>query len=320
MLDVLNEYIFRRFTRNQGVATLDEAGILITHVKTAPWRKPKDLRGGEIWFKDLLLGDEGEIDNLHLSLVKTGADYFTPRHRHNFDQFRVVLDGALHYGKDLTLPTGSVAYFGEGSYYGPTEGREPALWLLLQFGSASRSGYLSQPQLFRAMDDLVAQGGSFSQGVFTRRAADGRKFNQDAYEAIWEHCNGTTLVYPAARYPQTLVCSPDAFAWSATSVAGVSQKPLMRVTERAVDVVQYQVMSGARMMLAVDEQQAVGYVLSGAGVVDGEAFDGPCAWQIPRGGTSTLVASTTVTALVFRLTRFSDEEIAAASRRLTMAS
>src|SRR6202167_6506179 len=45
-------------------------------------------------------------------------DYGTPRHRHNFDQIRYVLDGEFSAGTGA-IDAGQCAYFPEGVHYGP---------------------------------------------------------------------------------------------------------------------------------------------------------------------------------------------------------
>ncbi|HKF28874.1 MAG TPA: hypothetical protein VKB29_06580 [Candidatus Binataceae bacterium] len=49
-------------------------------------------RSGGIDFKRLIQGTPGALDNFELSLVRTAGDYYTPRHRHNFDQVRLCLE------------------------------------------------------------------------------------------------------------------------------------------------------------------------------------------------------------------------------------
>src|SRR4030088_2898167 len=61
-------------------------------------------------------GVAGVTIEYSLSVVPDG--YFTPRHRHNFDQIRYTLTGIQSTGLG-DLAAGECGYFPEGSHYGP---------------------------------------------------------------------------------------------------------------------------------------------------------------------------------------------------------
>jgi hypothetical protein len=48
------------------------------------------------------------------------SNYYSPPHRHTFDQIRFIVSGKVKYGP-MRLSGGDVAYFPEGVFYGPTE-------------------------------------------------------------------------------------------------------------------------------------------------------------------------------------------------------
>ena len=52
-------------------------------------------------------------------MVRNRGSYYTPRHRHNFDQIRMVMEGKFAYAGRKTMRQGSIGYFPEGTYYGP---------------------------------------------------------------------------------------------------------------------------------------------------------------------------------------------------------
>ena len=70
----------------------------IAHSETTPWQPTPSLRGGIIRFKTLLAGREGSPNNFSLVLADTDVSFKSPRHRHNFDQLRVTLEGSTNYG------------------------------------------------------------------------------------------------------------------------------------------------------------------------------------------------------------------------------
>jgi len=57
--------------------------------------------------------------NLRFGYDQIGDEFFTPRHRHNFDQFRYVVSGEMNIAKGVDLHEGECAYFPEGTHYGP---------------------------------------------------------------------------------------------------------------------------------------------------------------------------------------------------------
>ena len=94
-------------------------------------------------------GEPGTLDNFQLSFGQMGGDFNSPRHRHNFEQIRYQLEGVLDYGRDGKLSAGMVGYFPEACYYGP-QSQDPDIsckTIVLQFGGASGSGYLSQAEV-----------------------------------------------------------------------------------------------------------------------------------------------------------------------------
>ena len=101
-------------------------------------------RSGGIDFKRLLQGSPGSPDNFELSIVRTAGDYFTPRHRHNFDQVRLCLEGAMNYAPGKDLKAGTVGYFPEGTFYGPQSSTSKSVVLLLQMGGSAGYGFFHE--------------------------------------------------------------------------------------------------------------------------------------------------------------------------------
>ena len=114
----------------------------------------------------------GTLDNFQLGVGVSQGDFYSPRHRHNFEQIRVQLDGALSYDRDGVMSAGIVGYFPEGVFYGPQSQKpeDVATAAVLQFGGASGSGYLSNKETRAAMEELNKLG-EFKDGVFRRREA-----------------------------------------------------------------------------------------------------------------------------------------------------
>ncbi len=177
------------------------------------WETVSGHRSGRIEFKRLLAGRAGAPDNYELSVVRSGPDYFTPRHRHNFDQLRVGLTGALNYAPGRDVDPGGAVYFPEGTFYGPQRCSVDAEVLLLQCGGAGGEGFMSYEELGRGHAEL-ARLGSFEDGVFRREPGQPGRKNQDGYEAIWEHVNRRELRYPEPRWDEPVSMRVAAFAWT----------------------------------------------------------------------------------------------------------
>jgi hypothetical protein len=191
-------------------------------------------RGGTFHSIIMMEGEPGTIGNFQVSYGKIGGDFFSPRHRHNFEQIRYQVEGTLDFARDGKLEEGMIGYFPEGVAYGPqtqSAGADVAT-IVLQCGGASGSGYLSQDEVRAGVATLRAEG-EFKDGVFRRRADIPGKRNVDGYQAIWEHVNGRPMKYPEPRYSRPFMMNPGHYSWvPLEQAAGVSEKPLGIFTER----------------------------------------------------------------------------------------
>src|SRR5271165_5401722 len=143
----------------------------IAHAADLDWQPLTQIRQGGKDYKELLHGEEGAPDNYRLVLIREqGVKASTPRHKHNFDQLRMVLSGRANYGPKRWIDPGQIAYFPEGIPYGPEES-----------GGASGCGYISHRQAEAATEELK-RAGTFKGGVYYRN--DGAR-PQDAFEAVW---------------------------------------------------------------------------------------------------------------------------------------
>lgn len=199
----------------------------IAHENRIDYATVSGHRTGDIQFKRLLQGDPAALDNYELSLVRNRGSYYTPRHRHNFDQLRLVIEGEFGYATRKTMKQGEAGYFPEGTYYGP-QTVEDSVTLILQCGAPSASGFLDYDSLHQGHIEMQKLG-KFESGVFHRNEGTnqptGRR-KQDSYEAIWEFKRGRRVAYPKARYAEPVIMNPAAFAWQPTGDAGVARKLL----------------------------------------------------------------------------------------------
>ncbi len=245
------------------------------------------LRQGVIKAYRLIEGEPG-LGNFALRLVNIAGDFLSPRHRHNFDQFRMQLEGTYDYAADGKFTPGAVGYFPEGVYYGPQTSSGDTWNLLLQFAGASRSGYTSEEEGNRAADELKTRG-TFEKGVYTTYRDDGKKVNKDAYEAVWEHVHGRKLEYPKPRYEKPVFLHADHFDWRpAPGVSGVAHKPLGSFTECEASAALYRVDPGTSLPLS---GRALYFVLRGSGSISGSAVARHTSCYLLASETAALHAS-----------------------------
>ena len=238
-----------------------------------PFEQFSRHREGEIKFCRLLQGEQGTPGNYELSMVRTHGDYFTPRHRHNFDQVRLTLEGSFNYGRGKDTPVGQVVYYPEGAPYGPQNVTGDPLILILQFGGATGDGFLTYDQVAKGYEEL-AQEGEFREGTFHGTDPDtGKPRNQDGYEAIWERVTGDPVRYVKPRYPEPIPMDPEQYAWIAVPGAeGVARKLLGVFTERALRLELVRLDAGARLRIHDLPARELHFLLEGAVRLAGEDF------------------------------------------------
>jgi len=272
----------------------------IVHGDEVPFKRGLQYRGGTFHSRTLMEGEPGTLGNFSLVLGRNEGDFFSPRHRHNFEQIRYAFEGKLDFAKTGRLTEGMVGYFPEAVSYGPqsqAEG-EVSTGLVLQFGGASGSGYLSRDEVKAGMEDLKKYG-EFKDGVFHRHDAKDGKVNLDAFQAIWEHVNQKPLSYPKPRYDAPVLMDPRHYEWvPVAGCEGVSEKAMGVFTERRAEVRFLKLEAGADCTVA---GRAVYFVLSGTGTLEGEAFRRMTTLYVDTGERARFHARETAEILHFGL-------------------
>jgi hypothetical protein len=255
-------------------------------------------RGGSLRARILLEGEPGTPGNFQLSLGLTGPDFVSPRHRHNFEQYRVVLEGRFDFGRDGPMTPGMVGYFPEGAYYGPQSSAEDTVAAVLQFGGVSGNGYLSGDEVEAGMAALQAQG-RFEAGVFYRDEGVPGQRRQDAFEAIWEFLRGRAVSYEPGDYAGPLMIDPGARGWAALAGAsGVAEKPLAAFADRRTAVRLLRLAAGAGLAL---RGRGVVLALSGAGWMGGEPARRLTACSVAAGASVALAADAEMVVVHYEL-------------------
>ena len=257
-----------------------------------PLQRGLEHRGGIFHSRRLLEGEIGALDNFQLTLGQMGGGFFSPRHRHSFEQIRFQIEGTLDYDRDGKLSPGMVGYFPEGMAYGPQTQNpdEVPKTLVLQCGGASGSGYLSRPESKAASDELLKIG-EFKDGVFRRNDDVPGKRNMDGYQAIWEHVHGRPMTFPKARYPQPIMMDPANYDWLAVDGAdGVFEKPLGVFSECRTETGFFKLDPGAVFQ---GGGRGIYFIVSGAGEAGNELFARHTSVFLDRGETARFTAAET---------------------------
>lgn len=283
--------------------------VKIAHSETTDWTPPRTVRGGFLRFKCLLEGQEGSPNNFSLVIVHTDLSFKSPRHRHNFDQIRITLQGSTNVGPRQNIEVGDVAYFPEGAYYGPQNQElvgQSSLAMVIQFGGASGNGYMSQRQLLAAQEAMQATG-RFEDGIYRREGAvAGERKNQDAYEAIWEYHNGRPIQYPRPHLTEPVQFQGKDPVWRPVEgAAGVSQRLLGDFTEHDVRIATLRFEPGAsHSFLAIGQPRLV-FFTDGAGTIGSDGrWAAHTAVHIEPHEVATLTAHQASEALVLAMPGF----------------
>jgi hypothetical protein len=238
----------------------------VVHAAELPWGESlvAQREGGvDVAHKRLFEGAEGSPDNYMLVMSKEPKSFFSPRHRHPWDQIRFCLEGKVPIAKGLFVEAGEIGYFPEGAYYGPQEGGEDRIVVLLQFGGASGQGFIGPERVRQARLEL-AQAGHFDGGVYHRNTTQGRR-NRDAYEAIWLHVMGGELSYAPPAYKTPVVMRPEALPWLPTSAAGVASKRIGVFPHRGLSLSAWRIEPGARHVIPAARALRFLFVTEGTG-------------------------------------------------------
>lgn len=270
----------------------------ITHIDDAPYDdNPLPHRVGRIAFKYLLDGEPLSPDNFSLVLSRESASFFSPRHRHPWDQVRYCIEGSVPIAPRLSIDAGEVGYFPEGVHYGPQEGDTDRLVLVLQFGGASGQGYLGRDQV-KAGHAALDSEGTFDGGVFRRADTESGRRNQDGYEAIWQKVMGKPVVYPSPRFKGPVVMQPQNFAWAPLGGSpGVRHKKLGTFSERGAALELREIDRGVSHEMAASADRRLIFVTEG----EGNQYRRHTAIRLDPGEPLTLEAKTATEILLITL-------------------
>jgi len=259
----------------------------IIHGDEVEWKRGLQHRGGMFHYRHLLNGEPGTLGNFQFNVGRQEGDFASPRHRHNFDQFRYQVEGTMNFDRNGKMTAGTFGYFPEGAAYGPQSSEGRSVTAVLQFGGASGSGYLARDEVSAGTEELK-KFGTFKDGIFRRNDdVEGRR-NLDGYQAIWEHINGQRMEYPKPRYRDPIMLDTANYEWLAVeTMPGVAQKPLGTFTERLCGAALVKLARGATYRA---QGRSVYLVVAGSGIVHDAPYRQFTAWHLDDGEETDIVA------------------------------
>lgn len=226
-------------------------------------------RQGLFIHRKLMAGEPGTPGNFLLEMVRTTDDFFSPRHKHNFDQFRYQIEGEFDFDRNGKMKPGIIGYFPEGTHYGPQSSSVTSVTLVLQFGGASGSGYMTQEEMEASTAELK-KFGRFEKGVYRRNDDVEGKRNVDGYQAVWENVNKRPMKYPQPRYNDPIMMNPEHFDWVPIDGAPGAYDKLMGVfSERRTAAQFFKLDPQARLK---GHGRGIYFVLQGEGQIAGEDY------------------------------------------------
>lgn len=271
---------------------------LVRYADTVLKTRGVNHRVGTFRYKDLGEGIPGTPGNFFLRMVWSEADFFSPRHLHNFDQVRVQIEGNFNFSADGVMKPGTIGYFPEGTAYGPQTSQDDTVQLVMQIGGTSGNGYISEAQRIEAVDQLCKTG-HFSEGRYFARDSTDRK-GMDGFQAAWEQAQGKKMIYPSRRFQKPILMNPGAIGWTTLpGIPGVERRPLWNFGTRTVGADAYNAQPGSTHTVAGPAscfvEQGTGRVES-AGVKDTfSAFD---VIHLTAGESATLTPAETARLLI----------------------
>lgn len=295
--------------------SLRETPMNIMQLNDAPLIRGLEHRGGTFHSRTMAEGVPGTPGNFKFSLSWLGTDYSGPRHRHNFDQYRFMIEGESDYGQDGPLKAGMLGYYPEGVAYGPQVNKTDIFCAVLQFGGASGSGYMLPREVKAGMEELK-QYGTFKDGIFHRNEGIPGRRNSDAYQAIWEHVHGREMIYPKGRYDAPIYADSENYGWAPVGTGqGVSEKLFGVWTERRTEAGMLLLDEGASHRVA---GRGVYLVLSGAGDCEGTPLQQFTTVYLDQGEATLLHASEAMELLHYGLPDLSTMSVAAPTSGMAM--
>jgi hypothetical protein len=268
--------------------------IVILHPDEMPWEVISRGRTNSIRRKLLPLDSGVAGVTVELSYMIVPDGYGVPRHRHNCDQIRYILDGTQNIGPNHDMLPGECGFFPEGAHYGPQAQKGDCLCLLLQFQGASGDRLLTSGELNVTYAKMIADGAVFENGIYRGHKPDGTPENKDSYAAIYEAHEGKKLTFARPRYREPVMMFPDRYRWTPDCRhPGIETKHLGTFTENRTRLSLVKLAPQATLASTVDADAEIRFVIEGTINVGSRACKSGTYLFIPTSATAPAMHSDT---------------------------
>jgi hypothetical protein len=269
------------------------AQVIAVNVNDMPYEEVRRGRVRTIRRKRLPLDSGLAGVTLEFSYCTVPDGYFTPRHKHNFDQIRYTLSGVQSTGLGDLAP-GECGYFPEGSYYGPQKQEGECECLVLQFQGPSGEHLLSNEEMNATYEKLIKAGAVFENGVYRGKKPDGSPKNKDSYEAIWEEHEGRELTFPAPRYRDPVMMMSEQYRFIPDRKRpGVDIKHLGTFNEFRTGIGFLRLRPGASLAPGEQQDAEIRFLLEGSVNYGGKAWGEGTYFYLPNGAHAGAMSSDT---------------------------
>jgi hypothetical protein len=248
-----------------------------------------------------LINRPGPLKGLKVGVSRTLGEKTTPRHHHDFDQFRIGLAGVLDFGLHQKLVARSIMYVPAGTWYGPENWHGPdhkdaTMAAIFQFDGDCQSGMLNTVQIDAATEELKKRG-EFRDGFYWPNEP-GERRAIDAYEASYELASGRKIVYPPAFIDEPIYMNVDARSWVPSAEKGVEVKMLGAWGNYGLRLGMSKIGRETDHALFNTRQDLVVFSLSGEAVVNGMPFSEHSALVLEPGETAIITGASDATELI----------------------
>ena len=254
------------------------SGVLVCALDDVEWKRVGKHRGAGLKMKPLAFRGDGRGSNLWLSLSEMEDGWYSPRHRHNFDQIRYVLEGETGF-TEWDLHAGECAYFPAGVRYGPQAQHGSALLFTLQFPGAGGQYFLTPEQVEETVARLRAEDPDFGQGG---KGVDRQGRERDSYEIVWETHQDAPMRYPASSFTGPVLLDRDE-SIADKHIAGGGVRLLGEIESNGLQVLRV-TGSGPLHIVPAAPGRTEFWILEGGSVdVDGRELRPLTVIQLPAG-------------------------------------
>ena len=221
--------------------------------------------------------------------ISTGDESY--RHKHNFDQIRMVIKGEMRLGKTIIAGPGDVVYFPESVKYGPTYYEDGQMFLLQWPGPSEGSFYLHYDDVVQVLDEMRALGGEidFERGGVWRYS-DGRL--EDVWEALGQHAFGRPVAYATPRFGDVVVLRGGACsAVAAKAGKNVGVKHLACLGEVGPNIKILEMGPDSVLEAGMAESQQIWTSFEGEFIYQGKSYEPRSILYLPQGARREAVYS-----------------------------